>query len=74
MSRTLRWWNNSNIKKVSKRIRAFINSNINPFYWKHELKFIRVKLHRQFRHMNRQNIKKGLDYEKEPKTNGWMTH
>jgi len=74
MSRTLhtRWWNNLNIKKASKRIRTFIN--LNPFYWKHELKFIRVKLHRQFRHMNRQNIKKGLDYEKEPKTNGWMTH
>jgi len=75
MSRTIRWWNNPNLKKLSKRIKEFAkNQNVNPFYGKHELKEIRTYLHRQFRHMNKQNLKKCKDYEKEPKTNGWISN
>lgn len=73
--KTERWWNNPNLKKISKRIKNFAQKwNENPFWFKHELKKIRVNLHRQFRHMNKQNLKKGLDYEKESRTNGWETY
>ena len=75
MSRTLRWWNNPRIKKLSAKIKERVSKwNINPFYGRHELKEIRTYIHRQYRHMNRQNLKKGIDYEKEWKTNGWETH
>ena len=50
------------------------NWNGNPFYFRHELKEVRTYIHRQFRHLNKQNLKKGRDYEKEPKTNGWETY
>ncbi len=73
--KTLRWWNNPRIKKLSRRIKEFAAKwNINPFYSKHELKEVRTYLHRQFRHLNKQNLKKDRDYEKEPKTNGWETY
>ena len=75
MSRTLRWWNNPRIKKLSTRIKKLVRKwNINPFYFRHELKEIRTYIHRQYRHMNRQNLKKGIEYEKEPKTNGWISN
>ena len=61
MARTIRWYYLFNI---------FYN-----IYWcKHELKNIRTKLHRKFRHKNKVNIKKGLDIELEPKTRGWETY
>ena len=73
--KTLRWWNNSRIKKLSAKIKESIkNWNGNPFYFRHELKEVRTYIHRQFRHLNKQNLKKDRDYEKEPKTNGWETH
>ena len=63
------------MKKLSKRIKEFIkNWNGNPFYFRHELKEVRTYIHRQFRHLNKQNLKKGRDYEKELKTCGWETH
>lgn len=75
MSHTIRWWNNPNLKKVSRRIREYIlKYKVNPFYFRHEDKFIRVKQHREFRHINRIRLQKGLDVLIEPKTNGWLTH
>lgn len=73
--KTLRWWNNPRIKKIPSRIKEFAKKwNENPFFFRHELRVIRTEMHRQFRHLNRQNIKKGRDIEKEPKTNGWLTY
>jgi len=74
MSRTFRWWNNPRIKKLSKRLKDLVRSKINPFYYQHEIKEVRIYLHRQFRHMNRLNVKRGIEPEKEIKTGGWLTH
>lgn len=46
----------------------------NPRYYRHELKILRVKLHKQTRRGNKVRLQKGWDYEPEVKTNGWMTH
>ncbi len=75
MGKTIRWWNNPRMKKLSARIRTAINNwNVNPFYFKHELKEIRTELHRKSRHANRIRLDKGLDIEPERKTCGWETH
>jgi len=38
--KTLRWWNNPRIKKLSRRIKEFIkNWNGNPFYFRHEVNY-----------------------------------
>ena len=47
---------------------------INPFFFKHELKLIRVKMHRALRRSNKVRLIKGLEIETEEKTNGWLTH
>lgn len=75
--KTIRWWNiREHVKKLTKDRKAWIHSwkYINPFWFRHELKTIRVKLHRKSRHANRIRLKKGLDIEPELRTNGWETH
>lgn len=61
MSKTTRWY-------------YLFNKFYNTYWFKHELKSIRIKLHRKFRHKNKLNIKRGLDTEVESKTNGWKTY
>jgi len=62
MTNTIRWYNK-------------LDKWYNPYYFKHELKAVRVKIHRTIRHLNRQNIHCGLfDIEKEVKTNGWISY
>ena len=48
--------------------------NINPFYFRHDLKIVRIKLHRASRRNNKVLLQKGKDIELEIKTNGWETH
>lgn len=77
MSRTKRWWNKSkNSFLFQKKLGNCTESwkNINPFYFKHEFKLIRVKIHRAVRRRNKVNLLKGFDIEPEQKTNGWNTH
>lgn len=75
MGKTIRWWNNPRIKKLSAKIKQFAqNWNINPFYARHERKEIRVELHRESRHANRIRIDRGMDIEPERRTCGWETH
>lgn len=47
---------------------------INPFFFRHEYKLIRVKIHRATRRNNKIKLQRGWDIEPEIKTNGWMTH
>jgi len=61
MSRTVRWYH-------------IFGRSYNPQWFRHELKCIRIKLHRRFRHKNKVNIKKGLEIESEPRTTGWETY
>lgn len=61
MTNTIRWYH-------------IIGRFYNPRWIIHELKLIRTKLHRRFRHKNKMYIKKGLDIEHEPKTIGWETY
>jgi hypothetical protein len=77
MGKTLRWWNKPKNKARLNMLRAaFIHpwKVINPFFFRHERKEVRVELHRGSRHSNRIRVKKGMDIEKERKTNGWETH
>ena len=76
MSRTNRWWNkHKNFIRLTKD-RSFILKckDINPFYFRHELKFLRVKMHRALRRGNKIRLIKGWEIESEEKTNGWLTH
>lgn len=62
MTHTIRWYNK-------------LDKWYNPYWYKHELKAIRVKIHRAIRHLNRQKIHCGLfEVEKETKTNGWISY
>jgi len=77
MSNTIRWYQiPKKVKKLTKERKRFIHSwkYINPFYFRHELKFIRVKEHRKYRHVNKIRIKRNMDILIEPKTNGWLTY
>lgn len=78
MTHTTRWWHISeHIKKLTKKRKEFIKSTqgkINPFYFRHDRKQERIETHRSSRHDNRIRLQKGLDIEKEWKTNGWMTY
>ena len=79
MSRTKRWWNYPNkTRKLKGRhlelLEEYGYGSFNPFYYKHELKIIRVKIHRAIRQLNRVNLQKGREIEPETKTCGWMTH
>lgn len=74
MSRTIRWYH-----KIHNKARLKISiihpwKQINPYYFKHELRIIRIKIHRQVRRNNKIRLQKGWDIELEQKTNGWITH
>ena len=74
MTKTIRWYNKLGI-------------SYNPYWYRHEVRYIRSLLHRRFRHNNRVAInnskklinnskmlsKKCLDIQIEPKTRGWIT-
>lgn len=77
MSRTLRWWHkNKNQFIHEKRFGGCtpLYTSINPFYFRHEYKMIRVKIHRALRRNNKIRLQKGFEIESERKTNGWITH
>ena len=89
MSRTHRWWNKPQTRFRMKldvgnkcpfcdnedhRWQTPVWKEVNPFYYRHERKPIRVKIHRQTRANNKSNLRRGLDYEPEVRTNGWLTH
>ena len=46
----------------------------NPFYYKHERKIIRVKIHRENRRGNKVRLQKDREIEPEIRTWGWLTH
>lgn len=71
MSRTKRWWN----KPINLNQFLILSyKNINPFYFRHEDKFIRIKQQRALRRNNKIQLSKGWEIEKEQKTNGWLTY
>jgi hypothetical protein len=77
MSGTLRWWHKSkNVFIHEKRSGGCtpLYASINPFYFRHEYKLIRVKIHRALRRNNKIRLQKGFEIEPEQKTNGWITH
>jgi len=77
MGKTLRWWNKPKNRARLNRLRVLLTHPwkvINPFFFRHERKEVRVELHRKSRHANRIRVKKGMEVEKEIKTNGWETH
>lgn len=77
MGKTVRWYHiKEHVKKLTKERKSWIHpwKEINPYWFRHELRCIRTELHRKYRHFNRIQIKKGRDIEKEQRTNGWMTH
>ncbi len=61
MTETIRWYHK-------------LGKYYNLYWFRHELKCIRIELHRKFRHRNKVAVKKGLDVESEPKTTGWETY
>lgn len=61
MGKTVRWWQK-------------IGYEYNPYHMKHELKEIRIQIHRAIRHLNKVRIKKGVDIEAESKTCGWVSY
>jgi hypothetical protein len=61
MTKTIRWYHRLGI-------------SYNPYWYEHEVKYIRAMLHRRFRHSNRISIRKLLDIQIEPKTRGWVTY
>lgn len=74
MSKTIRWY-----QRLHNRVRlkiSKINSweQTNPYWFRHELKKIRIKIHRQVRRDNKVRLQKGWDIEMEQRTNGWITN
>lgn len=61
MTKTIRWYHK-------------IGISYNPYWFRHELIYIRKMLHRKFRHNNRIAIRKYKDVEIEPRTRGWITY
>lgn len=61
MTKTIRWYHKLGIP-------------YNPYWYRHEVIYIRTVLHRRFRHSNRIAIRKWLDIQIEPKTRGWVTY
>mgnify|MGYP006959932308 CR=1 FL=1 len=47
---------------------------VNPRFYRHEKKFLRVIHHRNSRRNNKLRLKKGWEIEPEVRTNGWLTH
>lgn len=60
MTKTIRWYHKLGI-------------SYNPYWYRHEVRYIRSFLHRRYRHNNRVAIRKCLDIQIEPKTRGWIT-
>jgi len=81
MSRTIRWWHRKvNLVRLSNRRVIFMNEwvnpwdNVNPYWFKHETKFIRIELRRKQRHRNKIRIRKGMDILPELRTCGWESN
>lgn len=75
MSRTKRWWQRRKSHcKILLCTWWNIWDDINPYYFKHEYKKLRIIQHRNNRRENKLRIKKGQDVEKEIRTEGWETH
>lgn len=80
MSHTTRWWHKPHIqfrlklRHTDSEFNESIHKQHNPRYYRHERKILRINLHRQTRHKNKIRLQKGLDFEPEVKTNGWLTH
>ena len=79
MSRTIRWYQiPKKVKNLNRTRKAWLSicpwNYINPFYFRHENKYVRIEEHKKYRHRNRIRVDKGMDILIEPKTNGWLTH
>ena len=61
MTKTIRWYHK-------------LGKSYNPYWFKHEVGYIRTLLHRRFRHNNRIAIRKYIDIEIEPRTRGRLTY
>lgn len=61
MTKTIRWYHK-------------LGMSYNPYWFRHEVRYIRTLLHRRFRYNNRIAIKKWKDIEIEPRTRGWITY
>lgn len=61
MAKTIRWYHRLGV-------------SYNPYWYRHEIAYIRAMLHRRFRHNNRIAIRKLLDIQIEPNTRGWVTY
>ena len=61
MTKTIRWYHK-------------LGKSYNPYWFKHEVRYIRTLLHRRFRHNNRIAIRKYIDIEIEPRTRGRLTY
>lgn len=61
MSKTIRWYQKYDM-------------TYNPYWHRHELKDVRIALHRRYRHRNKIAIKNGIDIELERRTTGWVTY
>lgn len=60
MTKTIRWYHK-------------LGTSYNPYWHRHEVRYIRSLLHRRFRHNNKIAIRKSLDIQIEHKTRGWIT-
>ena len=77
MCKTIRWYQrHHNQVRLNRKMLSTFNpwKQINPYYFRHERKIIRVKIHRQTRRNNRIRLQKGWDIELEQKTNGWVSY
>ena len=77
MSKTYRWWNNiKDMERISMHTAYFINicRGVNPYWFRHDYKQLRAKLHRRSRRNNKIMLQKGIDIEIEMKTRGWETY
>lgn len=77
MGKTIRWYQRHRNKvRLNRKTLSAIHSwkQINPYYFRHERKIVRVKIHRQTRRNNRVRLQKGWDVELEQKTNGWVSY
>ena len=61
MTKTIRWYHK-------------LGKSYNPYWFMHEVRYIRTLLHRRFRHNNRIAIRKYMDIEIEPRTRGRITY
>ncbi len=75
MTRIYRWWNTrKNKSRIVKRIHEKSWKEINPYWFKHEIKKERIQEIRNTRHDNKVKLRKGSDIERYDKTQGWLSH